>query len=71
MVHAASPPSARTHPNPCLRPQVRAALGTLTQQGADRLVLDIRNNGGGLFPAGVEVGRMLLNKGDIVLIADR
>lgn len=34
-------------------------------------MLDIRNNGGGLFPAGVEVGRQLLNRGDIVLIADR
>ncbi len=31
----------------------------------------MRNNGGGLFPAGVEVGRQLLNRGDIVLIADR
>ena len=40
-------------------------------QGAERMVLDIRNNGGGLFPAGVEVGRQLLNRGDIVLIADR
>ena len=33
-------------------------------------MLDIRNNGGGLFPAGVDVARMLLNDGDIVLIAD-
>lgn len=40
-------------------------------QGAERLVLDLRNNGGGLFPAGVEVGRMLIDRGDIVFIADR
>lgn len=33
-------------------------------------MLDIRNNGGGLFPAGVEVARMLMKDGDIVLIAD-
>lgn len=33
-------------------------------------MLDIRNNGGGLFPAGVNVARMLLDTGDIVLIAD-
>lgn len=30
----------------------------------------MRNNGGGLFPAGVELARMLLDSGDIVLIAD-
>lgn len=35
-----------------------------------RYILDIRNNGGGLFPAGVEVARMLMKEGDIVLIAD-
>ena len=40
-------------------------------QGVERLVIDVRNNGGGLFPAGVEIGRMLINRGDIVLIADR
>ncbi|KAL4854503.1 C-terminal processing peptidase [Chlorella vulgaris] len=50
--------------------KVRAALLTLREQGAERFVLDVRNNGGGLFPAGVEVGRMLLDSGDIVLIAD-
>jgi len=33
-------------------------------------VLDIRNNGGGLFPVGVQVAKMFINTGDIVLIAD-
>lgn len=42
----------------------------LQGSGAERYVLDIRNNGGGLFPAGVEVAKMLINTGDIVLIAD-
>lgn len=33
-------------------------------------MLDLRNNGGGLFPAGVQLGRLLMEKEDIVLIAD-
>ena len=46
-------------------------MDRLSQEaGAERYVLDIRNNGGGLFPAGVEVARMWLPSGDIVLIAD-
>eukprot|EP00951_Prasinocladus_malaysianus_P024796 scaffold215237_cov46-Prasinocladus_malaysianus.AAC.2 len=40
------------------------------REGAQRYVLDVRNNGGGLFPAGVQVARMFINAGDIVLIAD-
>ncbi len=40
------------------------------QKPLSRYVLDIRNNGGGLFPAGVDVARMFLQRGDIVLIAD-
>jgi carboxyl-terminal processing protease len=50
--------------------KVRAALRELKSLNVDRLVLDVRNNGGGLFPAGVEVARMLIQRGDIVLIAD-
>lgn len=42
----------------------------VAQGAGGRLVLDIRNNGGGLFPAGVQLGRLLLPSGDIVLIAD-
>eukprot|EP00775_Hariotina_reticulata_P007473 gene7473-7682_t len=46
------------------------ALEELDKQGVAALVLDVRNNGGGLFPAGVNVARMLIDRGDIVLIAD-
>ncbi|CAL5221069.1 g3193 [Coccomyxa viridis] len=48
----------------------RSALQKLKADGADRFVLDVRNNGGGFFPAGVDVAKMLLSGGDIVLIAD-
>lgn len=37
---------------------------------ACRYVLDLRNNGGGSFPAGVAVARMFIDNGDVVLIAD-
>lgn len=49
---------------------VRKAIGELKQKGAEAFVLDVRNNGGGLFPAGVEISKMFLNRGVIVNIAD-
>lgn len=49
---------------------VQDALRQLQEAGAQEYVLDIRNNFGGLFPAGVNVARMFLNKGEVVLIAD-
>jgi carboxyl-terminal processing protease len=50
---------------------VGSALADLTASGVDRVVLDVRNNGGGDFPAAVEVARAVLPGGeDIVLIAD-
>eukprot|EP00887_Chlorella_sp_A99_P003436 scaffold7.g3436.t1 len=50
--------------------KVREAIAQLQRGGAQRYVLDLRNNGGGVFQAGVEVGRMWMNEGEIVLIAD-
>jgi len=48
----------------------KEAMLELKKVGAERYVLDLRNNGGGLFLAGVEVAKLFLNAGDIVLIAD-
>lgn len=41
----------------------KLALETLKKQGAEEFVLDLRNNAGGYFPAGVEVARLFLNEG--------
>jgi len=46
------------------------ALELFKQRKVDSTVLDIRNNGGGVFNSGVQVARMLIDKGDLVLIAD-
>ena len=53
-----------------LGPPVGVASGCDRGRALHRYVVDIRNNGGGLFPAGVDVARMWLDSGDIVLIAD-
>ncbi|KAG2446345.1 hypothetical protein HXX76_000932 [Chlamydomonas incerta] len=49
---------------------VVAAMREGKAAGVDGLILDMRNNGGGSFPAGVQVAKLLLAGGDIVLISD-
>ena len=50
---------------------VATALADLQTQGASRFVLDLRDNGGGVFPAAVDVARQWLPPArDVVLIAD-
>ena len=52
-------------------PGAAQALSQLRKQGASRFVIDVRDNGGGVFPAAVEVARQWLPPGKaIVLIAD-
>lgn len=46
------------------------AVRELTSKGAARFVLDLRNNGGGVFAAAVAIARQWVAKGDLVLIAD-
>lgn len=50
--------------------KVREVIEDLKNKNVEYYVLDIRNNGGGVFAAGIEVGRMLIDTGDLVLIAD-
>ena len=51
--------------------QMRQAIATLTRQGADRFVLDLRGNGGGLLDEETAIARMWLNQGKIVRIVYR
>ena len=48
----------------------KSQLSKLQDAGVGAILLDLRNNGGGSFPAGVQVAQMLVGNGDIVLIAD-
>lgn len=50
--------------------EFREALKALQAKGVSKLVIDLRNNTGGFFPSSVEIARLFLNKGDIVLVAD-
>ncbi|MBD2175495.1 PDZ domain-containing protein [Pseudanabaena sp. FACHB-1998] len=40
-------------------------------EGADRYVLDLRGNPGGLFDAGLQIARMLISEGTVVYTVDR
>ncbi len=51
--------------------QMSAAINTLTEQGAEAFVLDLRGNPGGLLQASIEISRMWLPRGSIVRTVDR
>ena len=49
----------------------KAAVADLTQQGAKGLVIDLRNNGGGLVDQAVKVADELMNQGTVVYTEDQ
>lgn len=51
--------------------QFRAAVASMKQKGVQKLILDMRNNGGGLLNAGVDVADQFLGSGTIVSLKDR
>ncbi|MGB7084442.1 MAG: S41 family peptidase [Phormidesmis sp.] len=51
--------------------QMRIAIDTLTAQGAEAFVLDLRGNPGGLLQASIDISRMWLPRGSIVRTVDR
>ncbi len=51
--------------------ELRTALQTLENEGANAYILDLRNNPGGLLQAGIEVARMWLDDGTVVYTVNR
>ncbi|MBN1586200.1 MAG: S41 family peptidase [Candidatus Omnitrophica bacterium] len=49
---------------------LEAALATLTERGADSLILDLRNNPGGLLDVAVEVSEQFLEKNQLIVSTD-
>lgn len=49
---------------------VRDAIQSLRNNDVKAFVLDLRNNSGGLFPEGIEIAKIWLDKGVIVYICD-
>ncbi|XP_068666199.1 carboxyl-terminal-processing peptidase 2, chloroplastic isoform X2 [Aristolochia californica] len=49
---------------------VKEAIETLRRNNVSSFVLDLRNNSGGLFPEGIEIAKIWLEKGVIVYICD-
>ncbi len=47
--------------------QVDEALKDLKEQGVTKLILDLRDNGGGVFEAGVNVANMFLDEGKTIV----
>jgi carboxyl-terminal processing protease len=50
--------------------QVRSRMRELTDDGADGIVLDLRDNGGGLFSEAIDVASVFIENGDIVTYRD-
>lgn len=46
--------------------EITKAIADLQQRGASRFIVDVRNNGGGLVEAGVDLARMFLEEGSII-----
>jgi carboxyl-terminal processing protease len=51
--------------------QFRAAVASMKAKGVQKLILDLRDNGGGLLNAGVDVADQFLGSGNIVSLRDR
>lgn len=46
--------------------EILKAVADLQGRGAEKFVLDLRNNGGGLLTAGIDIAKLFLKDGDII-----
>ena len=46
--------------------EMQAGIESLVDQGAEALIIDLRDNGGGLVDAGVKIARLFLESGEII-----
>ncbi len=51
--------------------EVASAIAALEQQRADRYILDLRNNPGGLLQAGIDIAKLWIDDGTIVYTVNR
>jgi carboxyl-terminal processing protease len=51
--------------------QVRQEVEKLTDEGAEGVILDLRDNGGGLFSEGVEVASVFVEDGEVVTYEEK
>lgn len=51
--------------------ELEAAVTRLRERGVTRLVLDLRGNGGGLYPEGVRAAELFLERGQLVTSLER
>lgn len=63
--------SITTFANQRVTDQLREHLARLQAEGVSALILDLRNNGGGLLTQGIQVADLFLGEGDIVFQRSR
>jgi carboxyl-terminal processing protease len=51
--------------------QVREEIEAMIGQGVDGVILDVRDNGGGLFTEAIEVASVFIESGDVVIYRER
>lgn len=63
--------SITTFANQLVTEQLLEQIALLQEEGITSLILDLRNNGGGLLTQGIQVADIFLNQGDIVFQRSR